>query len=332
MSEAATPAGYLHEDVVLMLCDVETTGLDPERDHVIELAVVFARWPSLEVVQLPGKVAPLVSAEKEWLVQAPDECFEEASRGGVRWKASQRGAGRLHQILPERVCSYEMWERYYLRPMQDAVSASAPEMDVLYALRNGGPISSAEVAIELCDLTAQVKRGSRARKIIVTSDNSVFETAHIKALLKKADERWPFHYCSWDTTMLLDATGVGDPNNPPHRAMADTQALLGQLRAAMTHVRWAQGFAPGPTGELVSQPIPERIWGRVGETYTTTVCQGPCRRQEPALSQFAWGSEALGNMLRAKGWEHFPLRGWVCGDCKEAVREHEADEAVRGGV
>lgn len=225
MGEALTPAGYLHEDVVLMLCDVETTGLGTD-DHVIDLAVVLVTWPGLEEL-----------AVQEWLIQPPDRCFERDPRGGLRWGASERGAGRVHQILPEQVCSLNLWERFYLKPGTELPATGKERDDALWALRETGPLPTAEVAIELMDLIASVKRTSRARKIILTSDNIVFEHRHVENVLKAAGERWPFHYCSWDTSLLLDGTGVGDPSNPPHRAMADTRALLGQLRAAMQSIR-----------------------------------------------------------------------------------------------
>jgi len=85
------------------------------------------------------------------------------------------------------------------------------------------------------------KRYGRKR-IVLCSDNAQFEHVFMRKLMAGggADEGeevgpdpWPFHYCVWDTSILLEGTGIGDPV-PAHRAMADV-GLLHQALIAAKH-------------------------------------------------------------------------------------------------
>lgn len=63
-------------------------------------------------------------------------------------------------------------------------------------------------------------------KVILASDNIVFEWKYMKVLLGadiKIEEI--FHYAPWDTSMYLEFTKVGDPKNIPHRALEDVKVL-----------------------------------------------------------------------------------------------------------
>ncbi|MFW6129736.1 MAG: exonuclease domain-containing protein [Atribacterota bacterium] len=64
------------------------------------------------------------------------------------------------------------------------------------------------------------------RKPIILSDCGCFEFNFFKVLYcHPLCNEWPFHYCSWDTSLFLEITGIGDPKNVPHRAMKDVALL-----------------------------------------------------------------------------------------------------------
>lgn len=54
---------------------------------------------------------------------------------------------------------------------------------------------------------------------VLVSDNLQFEWQFLNKLLDGSVTKL-FHYCGWDTSLLLEAAGVGDPK-PVHRALAD---------------------------------------------------------------------------------------------------------------
>lgn len=54
---------------------------------------------------------------------------------------------------------------------------------------------------------------------VLVSDNLQFEWQFLNKLLEGSITKL-FHYCGWDTSLLLEAAGVGDPK-PVHRALAD---------------------------------------------------------------------------------------------------------------
>ena len=79
-----------------------------------------------------------------------------------------------------------------------------------------------------------VKHGKKAPPVLV-SDNVQFEWAFTRRLVELAKQPWPFHYCGWDTSLLLEASGVGDPK-PAHRALADAGLLHRAIVRALERI------------------------------------------------------------------------------------------------
>lgn len=91
-----------------------------------------------------------------------------------------------------------------------------------------------DVGHYIADLAAQhTKNGSRP---VLVSDNIQFEWAFTRRLLAAAKADWSFHYCGWDSSLLLEATGVGDPK-PVHRALADAGLLHAAILRALERLR-----------------------------------------------------------------------------------------------
>lgn len=89
-----------------------------------------------------------------------------------------------------------------------------------------------EVAGEIHDACKRVKR-LRKRRIILLSHNAQFEYRFMQRTLTMGlpDASFPFHYCAWDSSLFLKATGIGDLT-PVHRAMPDVGRLHGALLKA----------------------------------------------------------------------------------------------------
>lgn len=85
------------------------------------------------------------------------------------------------------------------------------------------------VARRILDATTRAKEITRSKRIVLCSDNAHFETSFMRQVL---GDEWPFHYCTWDTSLLLEPLGIGDPKSPPHRAMADVGLLYDALLRA----------------------------------------------------------------------------------------------------
>lgn len=73
----------------------------------------------------------------------------------------------------------------------------------------------------------------QGQKPVLVSDNIQFEWAFTKKLIPGD---WPFHYCGWDSSLLLEATGVGDPK-PVHRAFADAGLLHAAILKALDRIQ-----------------------------------------------------------------------------------------------
>lgn len=72
-------------------------------------------------------------------------------------------------------------------------------------------------------------------KPILVSDNIQFEWRNTKQMFNAADADWPFHYCGWDTSLLLESTPVGDPEIVEHRALSDAAGLHRHIIRALEY-------------------------------------------------------------------------------------------------
>lgn len=162
----------------MAICDVETTGLDPETAHVIEVAILFC-----------DRDLRVVCAVDE-TVYLPNNV-----------KHDQWDAMRVHGIMPDELN------------------------------KTGYP--TFRVAQKIESAVHRAKRLTRASRVVLCSDNAQFEHRFLQKLL--AGREWPFHYATWDSNLLLEATGVGDPV-PLHRAMADVGRLHASLVEAMRRI------------------------------------------------------------------------------------------------
>lgn len=107
-------------------------------------------------------------------------------------------------------------------------------------LLQNAPLAS-DVVREIYEGCQLAKEITRAKKVVLCSDNAHFEHGFMQKLFRVAEGdptdfpdcfRWPFHYCTWDTSLLLEMTGVGDPV-PVHRAMAN----VGRLHTALVKAK-----------------------------------------------------------------------------------------------
>lgn len=71
-------------------------------------------------------------------------------------------------------------------------------------------------------------------KPVLVSDNAQFEWFWTKRLFE--GRKWPFHYCAWDSSLFLEAAGIGDPK-PAHRALRDAGLLHAAIVRALQVVK-----------------------------------------------------------------------------------------------
>lgn len=122
---------------------------------------------------------------------------------GNKWKEDYMGAFKVHKIEPS-------------------------ELE-----QKGKPIDV--VAKEILTLAQQYTVENR--KPILLSDNIQFEYRFMKNLFAEANmsKDFPFHYCGWDSSILLESTGIGDPK-PVHRALQDAMLIYTSVLRALQKV------------------------------------------------------------------------------------------------
>jgi len=73
-------------------------------------------------------------------------------------------------------------------------------------------------------------------RVVLTSDNIQFEWHYMRSLFAVADLPWPFHYCGWDTGLLLEMLNLAELPME-HRALPDARIILDNILAARTLLR-----------------------------------------------------------------------------------------------
>jgi oligoribonuclease (3'-5' exoribonuclease) len=116
-----------------------------------------------------------------------------------------------------------------------------PPFDRGFAYHKIGPreigargIERTLVALDIATLVRCALDGSTDGKgrAILTSDNIQFEWQFMKRVFAGSG----VHYCGWDTSLLLEVTGVGDPPSMKHRALDDCHIMLDALRDGVSRV------------------------------------------------------------------------------------------------
>lgn len=138
---------------------------------------------------------------RQWFIEPSETTIVRGARG-TTWHESVLGSFRVHGIDPGD------------------------------AIRGGADVAVGE-AIAGFTLTHTIW----GQKPVLVSDNIQFEWAFTKRLIDAAKVAWPFHYCGWDTSLFLEATGVGDPYPVPHRALADAGLLHAAIVKALDRTR-----------------------------------------------------------------------------------------------
>lgn len=98
-----------------------------------------------------------------------------------------------------------------------------------YKIRGG--FTPESIAADLIEIVNEIKV-DKTSKCIILSDNAQFEYRFMEKIFKHTGKKFPFHYCAWDTSLLLEASGVKDPI-PVHRAFADASLLHHAVVRAM---------------------------------------------------------------------------------------------------
>ena len=129
----------------------------------------------------------------------------------TKWSQLKDDAGWRDEYMPAYDVHKIKWDEY----MENGISVEA-------------------AAREISIVNAQLLK--KYDRIILLSDNAKFETKHMEKMYKAACLKWDFHYCTWDSSSLLFATGVGDPT-PVHRALPDASLLHVAYIKAMDRTR-----------------------------------------------------------------------------------------------
>lgn len=181
----------MKKDFTFFICDFETTGLDFRKDYPIEIGGMFtdSKFCILGVYQSLIKFSKLVM---------------EITENNDQWPEKYLGAYKVHKIdalvISSEVGSYE---------------------DRLIGIRP--PHIIAEQLYELCSIYNKGKR-----EVIILSDNAQFEFWFMKKIFEDSSVEFPFHYCAWDSSILLELSGIGDPRHV-HRAFGDAGRLYQSL-------------------------------------------------------------------------------------------------------
>jgi len=143
------------------------------------------------VVNAKLQIQEVYSAMPRWI-----DCYRQCEKAGD-WLDKWQPAAEVHKISVEE----------YIQESED--------IDLICG--------------HIIQLTDKHKTDSRKPRHILVSDNAQFEFNFMQKLFSASDFEFPFHYCAWDTSLLLEMTGIGDPRNVAHRALSDCYGLYRNL-------------------------------------------------------------------------------------------------------
>jgi len=185
------------EKSLLCFIDFETTGLDVERDFPIEVALIMTDYKCTKILMNYSSLV-FTSALGQYYSQRR----KDSTR--VTW-------------LPEHMSAYDI---HHIN---------------LETLQATG-ICAHNACIQICTEVNKVKLDLGSEKVILISDNIHFDMSFMKQMWKESPVRFPFHYCGWDTNLLLEHT-FGDITKRPHNAAADCRMLFNRTKKAMSFLR-----------------------------------------------------------------------------------------------
>lgn len=188
------------ENIQFFICDFETTGVNPDFDFPIEIGGILTdnNFRILDTY----KSLILYPEVKELL-----EKTKNKKDSNYVWPQCWAPAFNVHKIQADEL------------------------------IRCGElPIT---VMNNIVDCVSKFK--SKYTKTIILSDNAQFEYSFMKKIFKSIENdnifHKIFHYCAWDSSILLEGSGVGDPI-PVHRAFEDSALLHTALIRACERVKF----------------------------------------------------------------------------------------------
>jgi len=185
----------MNKQFTFFICDFETTGLDPRKDYPIEIGGLFLD----SGFSILGVYQSFIG-------------FPELSR----------------RILSnENEWPEEYVEAYQFHKIEARTIIGKPESleERLIDLR-----PSLIVAEDLTGLCSVFNKGPK--KVIIISDNAQFEYWFMMRIFDDAQVEFPFHYCAWDTSMLLELSEIESSKDYNHRSLNDVGKLYQRLLRA----------------------------------------------------------------------------------------------------
>jgi len=188
------------KNIIFCLCDFETTGVDANIDYPIEIGCMFLD-KNFNILTTYESLIKWITLND--LTEWPTRCKE---------------AYNIHNI----------------------------DIKCLHYKDTRDPCFFVNVASKINSICKEFKC-----KPIILSDCGNFEFNFMKKLFNLTNNyynfyfsdsenfvnvEFPFHYCAWDTNLLLKVTGVGDPKNRPHRAMKDVGLIYKALILALNKI------------------------------------------------------------------------------------------------
>ena len=192
------------KDDLLFICDFETTGVNPDIDYPIELGGLITD-SELNIIDTYNElIIPDLKTIQEWFIKVNHR---------DEWAPSFKSAYEVHKID-------------YLELTNEAITYS-------------------EAVHKLNRKLGLIKQETKAKRVIIVSDNAQFEYNFMIKLYSIGDNdliaegKWPFHYSSWDTSLILEylVPEIGDAI-PVHRAFQDATRLYRQLVRAFEKLNY----------------------------------------------------------------------------------------------
>lgn len=182
---------------VLFFCDFETTGTNVDYDVPISFAAIITDTRLNEIMRISVPYIQIANANLH--VQTSINSLK--NNIDFEWSDTARIGYNFHKIEVEELCKTGLTYKQTVDRIQQTLS------NVLHIYP--------------------------AKRIVVYSDNIVFEYLLLKKIYAATNTPWPFHYSGRDINILTEGLGI-EESDLSHNCMEDVKMQISLMRQAMT--------------------------------------------------------------------------------------------------
>lgn len=220
----------------LCFADMETTGLDPHKDLILELAIVMTsfEYPYLE----RARAHYLIKHPRDVQGMMDDYVLDMHTRSGLLAELA-----KVEREPPPLTTTEIEWKLLELSQDWPPPANEEPEVREAKRTLDAGLFTSLEEATELCEAYSAARAAATDRRVVIAGNSVGFDLGFLRVHMPTFAGRLShrvFDVSAWS----MGVRSMGMPRlekKEAHRAMKDVESAITQAREI---VKWSLGMEP----------------------------------------------------------------------------------------